>query len=241
VPSQQRPTNRAPESSLRGEIEWANESRRSLLADLGHELGTPLHAITGSLELIDIRLCAPEDQVRLTQARESAQRLDGVLQALLAVAGVEPGTPHLEHRPPSSVLDELIERWQRRAARRGQLLVAGLAGIDDPVDADWAVLVSAADAILDAATQYGAGGALKVEAVRTAVSVTIVIEDSGPEFAPASPANDSSTDSPVRWAAMGRRGIGLAVAQQIAITTSVTLNVSAGSAGGIRAEVSLMV
>jgi two-component system, OmpR family, sensor histidine kinase PrrB len=220
-------------------IEHAEEARRALLADLGHELGTPLHAITGSLELIDIRLCAPEDQVRLTQARESARRLDGVLQALLAVAGVDRWTPQVERRLPSSVLDVLIERWQRRAARRGQLLVGSLAGTDDHFDTDWPLLIASADAILDAATQYAIGGALNIELRCSADSVTLSIEDSGPELVPASPSYDSSADSPVRWAAMGRRGIGLAVAQQLANMTSATLLVTPGSIGGIRAEVTL--
>jgi signal transduction histidine kinase len=208
-------------------FEHADEVRRALLADLGHELGTPLHAITGSLELIDIRLCAPEDQVRLTQARESAKRLDGVLQALLAVAGVDRRAPQVVSRPPSSVVDELVDRWQRRAARRGQLLVGGLVGADDPVLADWALLIAMTDAILDAATQYASGGALNVELVRSVNSVTLSVEDSGPE------------DSPVRWAAMGRRGIGLAVAQQLANMTPATLTVSSAAAGGIRSEVTL--
>jgi signal transduction histidine kinase len=220
-------------------FEHADEVRRALLADLGHELGTPLHAITGSLELIDIRLCAPEDQVRLTQARESAKRLDGVLQALLAVAGVDRRAPQVVSRPPSSVVDELVDRWQRRAARRGQLLVGGLVGADDPVLADWALLIAMTDAILDAATQYASGGALNVELVRSVNSVTLSVEDSGPEFVPTSPSYDSTEDSPVRWAAMGRRGIGLAVAQQLANMTPATLTVSSAAAGGIRSEVTL--
>jgi signal transduction histidine kinase len=233
----------ALQDALQGALEGANEFRRALLADLGHELGTPLHAITGSLELIDIRLCAPEDQIRLTHAREGAKRLDGVLQALLAVAGVEQREPLIELRKPSSVRDELMERWQRRAARRGQLLFASLVGVDDPAATHWAVLVRTADAILDSATQHGAGGALKLEVIRSTDSVTIAIEDSGPEFILPTGSTDSPPesppDSPIRWAAMGRRGVGLAVAQQIANTTSATLTVLAGSAGGIRAEVSL--
>jgi two-component system, OmpR family, sensor histidine kinase PrrB len=220
-------------------LDAAADSRRALLADLGHELGTPLHAITGSLELIDIRLCAPEDQTRLAQARESAKRLDGVLQALLAVAAVEPMTAIVETRSPSSILDELLERWQRRAARRGQLLVGGVLGNNEPARFEWSTVVQPVDAILDAATQHASAGALHVEIVANHGVFAIVIEDSGPELPPISTATISSDDSPVRWAAMGRRGIGLAVAQQMANTSAATLAVSAGSLGGIRAEVSI--
>jgi K+-sensing histidine kinase KdpD len=203
--------------------EAAAESRRAFLADLGH----------------DIRLCAPDDQTRLTQARESAKRLDGVLQALLAVAAVEPTVATIETHSPSSMLDELVERWQRRAARRGQLLVGGVLGNNDPACFGWATVVQPVDAIFDAATQYASAGALNVMVEAHRGDFAIVIEDSGPELPPISTSTASSADSPVRWAAMGRRGIGLAVAQQMVNASGATLTVSAGSLGGIRAEVRL--
>ena len=70
-------------------LEKAGRSKLALLRELGHELATPLHAISGHLELLCADGLAPQERDRIAQARSSVVQLDGVLQALLALRSEE--------------------------------------------------------------------------------------------------------------------------------------------------------
>ncbi len=66
---------------------------------------------------------------------------------------------------PSVVADELLARWQHRAARRGQLLTV-LSDRDEVTSGDWVGVVAVAEVLVGAAVLYGGPGVLEVD-IRT--------------------------------------------------------------------------
>jgi signal transduction histidine kinase len=220
-------------------LEKAGRSKLALLSELGHELATPLHAISGHLELLSTDGLAPDERDRVVQARASVVQLDGVLQALLALSSIQDDHDRsfVESRLPSDVVDELVGRWQLPAARHAQLFVATLDSPDEPVILDWPQLIVAIDAIVDACVQFAAPGRLELEMLVTDEMVTVSFEDNGPPLE-----HDRAIDeppTPLAWASAGRRGIGLAVAQQISEHGGASLVVSAGSRRSVRSVFSL--
>ncbi len=221
-------------------LEQAGRTRQQLVRQLGHALATPLATISGHLELLNEHGLGPEDCDRVTQARAGVVKLDGALQALLALSGFgEDANPeHVESRVPADVLDEFVERWQRPAARHSQFLMGALESAnEEPVLLDWPNLVVAIDAMLDACVQFASTGPLDVIMTVSEEEVSVVVEDSGPELPVGIHA--SGEPSALVWAGLGRRGVGLAVAQQMADHDRARFVATAGERGGIRAEFSL--
>ncbi|TFH16883.1 MAG: hypothetical protein E4H05_06745 [Acidimicrobiales bacterium] len=70
------------ERSLRA-AHMASEAKETFLAELGHELATPLHAVLGLLELIDSDTLAGDDRARLEQAATNARQLADLLFGLI--------------------------------------------------------------------------------------------------------------------------------------------------------------
>ena len=127
------------ERSLRA-ARMASEAKEAFLAELGHELTTPLHAVLGLLELIERDKLAGDDRARLEQAAISARQLADLLFGLVELAGAEGAvTPaEIETVTPTVWLDQLVDAWTRRAASAGQLLVPICTAASRPVAAPWA-------------------------------------------------------------------------------------------------------
>ena len=92
-----------------------NESRRQLLADVSHELMTPLAAIRGYVEtmtMADVKLDDPTRQRYLGIVADETERLEHIIGDLLDLARVEGGGAAWK-REPVSVLG-LFERVLHR-------------------------------------------------------------------------------------------------------------------------------
>ncbi len=103
------------------------ERKDEFVQVVSHELRTPLTSITGALDLVLGGLVGDVDakQARyLRMARDSAHKLNGIVDDLLDLARI--GKGKLEIRPDVIFLDELarsaVDRWQAAAAERGHEL-----------------------------------------------------------------------------------------------------------------------
>ncbi|HEY6104235.1 MAG TPA: HAMP domain-containing sensor histidine kinase [bacterium] len=106
------------------------QQRRNLLADVTHELRTPLAVIQGNLEgLLDG--VYPRDDAHLTPILEEAQILATLIEDLRTLALAETGT--LELHPEPTDLGALIE--ETLAAHRGRADASGVM-LDTQIAAD---------------------------------------------------------------------------------------------------------
>ena len=218
----------------------AADAKERFLAELGHELNTPLHAVLGLLELVDAEVLEPVDQERVREVRDHAETLSGLLQGLVELAGAEgaPAPADVETKNVSAWLDTVIDEWTRPAAMRGQLLVPSVVGGELDVALDWRRLTKITGALLHNVVEYADAGAVDVSVTAADGSIDVVVTDSGPGMS----ADDLARAlEPFLRHGLGvgaGAGIGLPVAQRLASGANGTLDIECDGAG-TRATVSL--
>ncbi|MEO1088005.1 MAG: HAMP domain-containing sensor histidine kinase, partial [Acidobacteriota bacterium] len=115
----------------------AEETRRQLLADVSHELATPLTAIRGSAEtLLDatVSLADPERNHMLGDILAASNRMQVLIEDLFDLTRLEAGATdlHVERLDWSSLCGHLVARYEGRFRDLGlSLQYAG------PADAAW--------------------------------------------------------------------------------------------------------
>jgi len=202
----------------------AAEAKERFLAELGHELNTPLHAVLGLLELINAAVLAPSDQGRLEEVRDHAVTLSELLRGLVELAGAEgaPAPSDIERGSASAWLDSLIDEWTRPAAMRGQLLVPSVEG-DRDISMDWRRLTKIAGALLSNVVQHASSGAVDIAVVVTSQAIELRVSDSGPGMS--SDQLATAVEPFVRYGDEPGVGIGLTVAHRLALGAGGVLDV----------------
>lgn len=212
--------------------------RQALFADLGNALSKPLTEVLNALGRLHPDRLLPSDRAIVASGISIARQLESLLTALQAVSNVDTEATELalETRDPSRVIDELIHRWQRRAARRGLLLVGTSECDEDVVLLQWQRLVLALDTLLDSTVQHGNPGTLHVKVLVSASNVVVTVEDAGP-LLPAEIMNDPAPTS-LTFVAAGQRGVGLAVVKRMTDEDDSDLKVATTEVGGLHVELS---
>lgn len=195
--------------------------RRQLVADIAHELRTPLANIRGYLEAIEDGVVAADDQTLGTLRDESA-RLNHLIEDLQDLAQAEAGALRL-HREPSD-LAELIDRAlsgvRATASERHIELVAETPDDLPPVTLDRQRIAQAlANLLTNALAHTPAGGRITVSAARVgAGAIAVRVADTGagisPEDLPHIFERFFRADRS-RARATGGSGLGLTIARQL--------------------------
>ena len=166
-------------------LEASNRARRQLLADVSHELMTPLTAIRGYVETLTM----PEIAIdRTTQNRylgiitEETHRLERIVGDLLDLARLEGGGLSIKREPVDvgALFTRVAERHERETAQREIRLVQRVhPGAEQVIgDADrleQALQNLAANALRHTST----GGAITLDAVADGRVVHITVRDTG--------------------------------------------------------------
>ncbi len=102
-------------------LETSNRVRRQLVADVSHELMTPLTSIIGLLDTMlmpEVRLTEERRQRHLTLARREAGRIERVVRDLLDVARLEAGAAALavERFSIAELFEDVAERHEQALA-----------------------------------------------------------------------------------------------------------------------------
>jgi len=185
-----RMTERLAES--RAQVEAAERQRRQLLADVSHELATPLTSVRGFAETLlnpDVSLSSEERARYLQHLLEETHRLDLLVTDLFDLARLEAGTAPLETESIDLVAltRATLERRERGFADAG--IEALLSEVPDAawVTADGRRLEQVLDNLLSNAQRYvPAGGRVWVSVAagthQSAPVWSLRVEDDGPGF-----------------------------------------------------------
>lgn len=225
-------------------LETADRTRRQLLADVSHELMTPLAAIRGYVETLQMDNLDIDDASRtryLQIVNDESDRLEQIVGDLLELARLEGGGGALRHEPVS--LPQLFERVRHRheqmLAERGITLdIAGEPAIDGLRGDQHRLEQVLQNLVANAIRHTPTGGRVMVAAVREGGEVVLTVEDTGsgiPDehlphvFDRFYKADESRTGTQMRSGS----GLGLSIVQAIVTRhrgTVEALNVPSGGA-----------
>jgi len=210
---------RARESLLRAE-RLATLGR--LASGIAHEVGNPLGAITGYVELARDRLGAAGREQRaelddfLSRIAGEAQRIDGIVRDLLDLA--RPAEAVLGAVDLAAPLDAALRLARVQARFRSVEVVLALPAALPRVVADERRLSQVfLNLLLNAGDAMGGAGRIRVEAMVEAGRVAVRVADSGPGIAPADLPRVFEPFFTTKGAGQGT-GLGLAVSQGVVET-----------------------
>jgi signal transduction histidine kinase len=227
-------------------VERARKIQRDFLANLSHELKTPLTSLIGfSQALVDGSLKSDVDRTRAAAiVHEESERVLRMAQELLDLARVEAGSMVLNITAVDlgGQLQQELEIVRPRADARG--LVLGLdvpAGIP-PIAADPERLHQVLDNLLDNAVKYAPPA--------STVSVAVSVAGGNVETVVSNPAGPHRPDpermferfyraDPSRSGAAGGVGLGLAISRELTLAMGGRLWAELDGEGNLRLHLTL--
>jgi two-component system sensor histidine kinase BaeS len=166
------------------ELQASDRARRQLLADVSHELMTPLTAIRGYLETLSMPSLALDDGARrryLAIVSEETSRLERLIGDLLDLSRLEAGGGALDLEPVAiaDLFDRVLDRHGHDAGEKGVALEAGAEG-DVVVLADRLRLEQAVQNLAANALRHTPrGGHVQLSAGRDGGRVVLRVRDTG--------------------------------------------------------------
>lgn len=205
---------------MAGEMEGLERLRRDLVANVSHELKTPISALRARLENLMDGVEDPNPALLAVMVQQ-AERLSRLVDQLLDLSRLESGDVPMQVEPVR--LGPLVERVvsEVEVARAGRgIAVHNEVGADlPPVPADRERIHQVLFNLLDNALRFTPpGGSVTVRAVRQNGSCEVSVEDTGPgigkEHIPLLFERFYRVD-PSRSRDDGGTGIGLAIARSV--------------------------
>jgi signal transduction histidine kinase len=177
-----------------GRLERADQERRRLLADISHELATPLTSIRGFAETLlnpDVSVNDAERADYLKRMLAESEKLDLLIRDLLDLARMEGGSAPLERTRLdwASLCRNTVDRFDPRFRAEGLTLRWTGPLEEAPVLGDGRRLEQLLDNLLENARRYvPRGGTVEVSLDRADAGVPdrfrLTVRDDGPGFAP---------------------------------------------------------
>ncbi|HEX3696044.1 MAG TPA: ATP-binding protein [Polyangia bacterium] len=237
--------------SFNGLAETLNRNdrmRRQFMADVTHELRTPLAVLRAEIEQLEDGLRAPTADA-LGSLRAEMDKLTRLVDDIQQLALSDVGVLRYfrERLDVTALVTEAIESWAPRLAAH-HLTLRLAAGGDGPaarllIDGDPARLEQVLGNLLENAERYvPAGGQVVVRCGRDGDRALIEIDDSGKSVSDAALARLFERfyrEEASRSRTTGGAGLGLAICRTIVEAHSGTIVAARSTLGGLRIEIRL--
>jgi signal transduction histidine kinase len=227
-------------------VERARKVQRDFLANVSHELKTPLTSLIGfSHALIDGSLLSDAERTRAaTIVHEESERVLRMAQELLDLARVEAGSisMHITAVDLGGQLEQELEMVRPRAGSRNLALKLNVPDDIPPVAADPERLHQILDNLLDNAIKYAPE--------ESTISATARLSGGAVETVVANPVGQHRPDpdrmfdrfyraDPSRSAAAGGVGLGLSISKELASAMQGRLWADFDDSGSLRVHLVL--
>jgi signal transduction histidine kinase len=171
-------------------LEASDNARRQLLADVSHELMTPLTAMRGYIETLSMTELHLDDKTReryLAIVTEETHRLEQIIGDLLDLARLEGGgtTIRRDRVDVAGLFSRVSARHERELAQRTIRLVQNVDPAADHVTGDRDRLEQALQNLAANALRHTPdGGAITLSSATTAEGIVLTVRDTGPGIPP---------------------------------------------------------
>ena len=209
-------------STQMAELKRQDDLRRELVANISHDLRTPLTSMQNYLETL-VRLgdgLSPAEQRQyLAVAMRHSQRVAKLSQQLFELARLEceEALPQAETFSLSELLQDIAQKFELAAQDKGVRLTAKADPAGLYVRGDIGMIERVITNLLDNAIRHTPeGGEIRLEAAYTDRGVEVEVADSGVGIAAAFLPGLFERDSPLRQrSTRGNGGLGLLIADRI--------------------------
>jgi two-component system sensor histidine kinase ResE len=219
-------------------LRTSDRLRRQMLADVSHELKTPLTAMRGyveTLRMTDVPLDGVARKRCLDTLERETLRLDRIVKDLLDLARLENGVGSLDVRvfATSRVFEHVVDRHEQEAkARDIQLTTRVTPGADQMVGDPDRIEQVIENLVANALRHTPDGGTIEVGAAVVGDSIRLSVVDSGegipPEHVPHVFDRFYKVDQARANGATGS-GLGLSIAKAIVERHAGTIRVTSAS------------
>ncbi len=226
-------------NAMANALERMNRLQRQMIADIAHELRTPLSNIRGYIEAVRDKVLEPDEETIAT-LDEEAVLLSRLVEDLQELSIVEAGQMTLERQPQD--ISELVVRttdaMSTTAAGRNIRLERRIESQLPPVSVDYHRISQVLRNLLDNALSHtGDGGRVSVDVTRDGDRVVVSVTDTGegiePEALPYVFDRFYRVDKS-RTRATGGSGLGLTISKGLVEAHGGTLAVESTPGEGSR-------
>ncbi len=173
-------------NSMSARLKTVDEQRRSFLADVTHELRTPLSVIRGQAEAIADGVY-PADAAHLAPIMDATSALDRLVEDLRTLVLTDAGSLVL-HREPTdlgALVRDTVESFRSQAETARLSLTADVAEDVRSIDIDPARIRQVIGNLLSNAIRHTpAGGSVGVSVTTSEHQVTVTVKDTGEGISP---------------------------------------------------------
>ncbi len=206
-----------------GELKQQDALRRELVAQVSHDLRTPLASLRGYLETLQLKAASLSEKDRdeyLTIALRQSDRLTRLVMDLFELAKLDAAQtpPRCEVFSPAELAQDVVQKFQLQAQRRGVDLAMEYDGEPPMVLAEIGLIERVLENLIENALEHTPqGGRVRVSLRKDAARALVSISDSG--------CGISETDLPRVFdrfyrahhedGGKGHAGLGLAIAKRV--------------------------
>jgi two-component system sensor histidine kinase TctE len=218
-------------NGLMNRLDKALEAQRRFIADAAHQLRTPLAGLKTQVSLALRQTVNGDLRHSLKQIDESADRTIRLVNQMLALAQVEPGSDRLLDLKPldlGKLVRETVKDWVPAAIKRD--IDLGYEGLDGAVriEGDTVRLKMMIDNLIDNAVRYSANGSsITTKLGEADGSVTLTVEDNGTGIPPGEREAVFQRFYRVPGNPVAGSGLGLSIVQDIVKSHGARISIEA--------------
>ncbi|MCX6561812.1 MAG: ATP-binding protein [Candidatus Aminicenantes bacterium] len=202
------------------ELRRVEDIKKDFVINASHELRTPIAAVLGAAELLEIDPSPARDAAALEILKRNAGRLGGIVDDLLKLGELEAPSFRLDLKPLTGpeLAARVVPIYQARAAAKGlELRVESAPGLP-PFTADSDLLERMLHNLIDNAVKYTDRGRVVLSFRREGGDTLIEVSDTGPGIPPENQARVFERFYVVdksRSRKLGGTGLGLAIVKHV--------------------------
>lgn len=225
--------------------EAAMNAKMRFLAQISHEIRSPMNGVLGMLELLDSSPLSGDQQDYVTAARQAATSLLGMLEEILDLTRLDQQRLALHLRPysPSQLVQDVATLYRANAlSRTVRLSATCTADVPTLHTADPARIRQILTNLLDNALKFTENGEVRLNLCVTHETLQFSVTDDGigiPEDSLSSVFEPFSAISGQTSASVGGTGLGLAISQRLARLMGGDITVSSRLGEGSRFTLTL--